>query len=584
MNKPKRTKSNILGDKGELKTQEIINDYNWDSELIKNDYGEDLHCTVFIDEFRTEFDFRCQVKSSNEDSRYVKKLKNGDLSVSIKTSILNSWIDYVLPVFIIVYDESENKCYWTNPKEQILNNINKLNQKTLTIKISHQNIFDIHSKSKVFDEIKTHYEKVLRLDEFVIQCNVIPLLMPSYRVIPFVKWIDFIESHNDLEIGYKSELIETLPSWASVIKKIDPSPFVQQVSFSSSNTDLEVFLSQLLEKLNTFKYKINDNEWLGFIISPVKLISKSQNNWEKELTNWSSYIKIKDKLINDFTFGFKMIDGLIELNATRSMSWEKTLFIHKKMDITVKVFSGYEVTPIMQNINNSHINNIKSQFIVWECFTKDIDVIINILEKYELKIELLEENVDISKLVISTPFFNLDIGLYNLPDDWEKREENLVNHLLKLNKVILPGKELKDNRKYIENFFNLNFIEIPSNMLISEENYIDGLPNLLNHRLIKISRFNSLSSKEVRRILDFIDGSSFKNYQFELNVRDDMYEECIYELSVYLEIKDIEISTNDYFLIYIDEIVHIFDDIMPTSDNRYFKCSYDCLLFAGQMQ
>src|SRR5687768_17050719 len=103
--KPIQSDAQSLGDVGETTVQLILQKYKWTAEIIKSDFGEDIDCNVFLDNTRTNYHLRCQVKSTTKDSEYVKQLKNGDYSVSISSGVLKAWLSSYFPVFLIVYEE-----------------------------------------------------------------------------------------------------------------------------------------------------------------------------------------------------------------------------------------------------------------------------------------------------------------------------------------------------------------------------------------------------------------------------------------------------------------------------------------------
>jgi len=128
--RPTRTDSQILGDIGESTVSLIIKKFGWTADIIKSDYGEDIDCNIFIDNIRTNYHFRCQVKSSKKDSEYVREIANGDYSLSISSDTLRAWLISYFPVFIIIYEENSDTCYWCNPQEQVLKNPSKLEKET----------------------------------------------------------------------------------------------------------------------------------------------------------------------------------------------------------------------------------------------------------------------------------------------------------------------------------------------------------------------------------------------------------------------------------------------------------------------
>ena len=131
--KPVQTDSQNLGDVGETTVQLILKKYKWTADIIKSDFGEDIDSNIFIDNFRTNYHLRCQVKSTTKDSEYVRELKNGDFSVSIDSTTLRAWISSYFPVFLIIYNQESDLCYWCNPVEEIFKKPSKLDKEKPTI-------------------------------------------------------------------------------------------------------------------------------------------------------------------------------------------------------------------------------------------------------------------------------------------------------------------------------------------------------------------------------------------------------------------------------------------------------------------
>ena len=62
----KRIREHIIGDIGETSSSLIFKQWGWTSDKITSDYGEDLDCQVFINNLKTHYHFRCQVKSTEK--------------------------------------------------------------------------------------------------------------------------------------------------------------------------------------------------------------------------------------------------------------------------------------------------------------------------------------------------------------------------------------------------------------------------------------------------------------------------------------------------------------------------------------
>jgi len=280
---PIQTDEQILGNIGESTVQLILRKYKWTADIIKSDFGEDIDCNIFIDNTRTNYHLRCQVKSTTKDSEYVKELKNGDFSVSISSGLLKAWLRSYFPVFLIVYVEETDLCYWTIPTTQVLEKPSKLEKENPSIRVLKSNLFNHNSKDDILSEVKKFYHNFLRLDESTICCEVTPILMPNYRVITFHHFSNLIYNSDGLKKDISGNFIELLPAWMTVLKNWNQQMFLPSIKFSSKNTNLDDFLFQLKTNLKEFTYTLKENEWLSFIISPIKILSNN-SSWSNELT------------------------------------------------------------------------------------------------------------------------------------------------------------------------------------------------------------------------------------------------------------------------------------------------------------
>ena len=62
----------------------------------------------------------------------------------------------------------------------------------------------------------------MRLNESKLECKITPVLMPNYRVIPYHNLYKLIKNDN-ISTDISSDNVELLPSWMSVLKRIEPS-------------------------------------------------------------------------------------------------------------------------------------------------------------------------------------------------------------------------------------------------------------------------------------------------------------------------------------------------------------------------
>lgn len=585
--RPIQTDSQSLGDVGETTVQLILQKFKWTADIIKSDFGEDIDCNIFIDTIRTNYHFRCQVKSSRKDSEYIKELKNGNFSVSIESNHLRAWQTSYFPVLLIIYNEDTDTCYWTVPIEQISQKPEKLNANNPTINISKLNIFDATSKDTILNKVKDFYRKFLRLDESTITCNVIPVLMPDYKIIPTLDCNSLLHDKNGLQVDFDNNLIELLPSWMTVLKRIDPSPIQTFLKiYSLKKIELEEFIYKLQKKLLQLTYQTKKDEWISFIISPIK-ISSNKSSWENELTSWLSYSKINNEIMNDFDYSFGIPDNFLRQISRRSMSWDSSYFIEPNKDIAIRFYSTSKITPTILNINQIHYNHIQGQYILWECLKKDIDEIQNKISKFELIIQVVDNKNEKYILIITTPMFNPSIGLYTLTRDWDSYENGNVRNVLNENNIlkVLPGMEYKDKtpesiEEILKQHANIGY----TSTYVDEENYISGFPLMQNQREIHISRFQAMTYEKAMEIELKIE-SYKQNFQIELIFRDDTWGLPIYEIVIALKL-NLRKSSKEVYLEKEDEILKIFNSILPTNtqSNMTLENSFDILHIAGQIQ
>jgi hypothetical protein len=590
-NKPIQSDAQNLGDVGETTVQLILQKYNWTADIIKSDFGEDIDCNVFIDNTRTNYHLRCQVKSTTKDSEYVKKLKNGDYSVSISSGLLKAWLSSYFPVFLIVYVEDSDSCYWTIPTKQILDNPAKLEKDNPSIRVSKKNVFNKTSKEQILKEVKDFYYKILRLDESTIECRVTPILMPNYRVIPFHNYSDFIHKKELLKADIAAEFVELLPSWMTVLKRLEPSNALTSIKLSSTNPDLDEFLDKLKQKLKTFNYQVKDGEWISFIVSPIKIVSNS-TSWISELTYWTSYTKFgNDIIVSDYDYNFEVPEGFLGQVSRRARSWDYFHFVHPKKDIAIQFFGGYEVTPSIQNIDKIHDKSIKGQLILWECEKHEIEEISNLLPNFELVVQLIDDSKDICLIAITTPMFDPFMGLYSVAMDWDSFENgNVRNKLEKYNLLmVLPGNEYKGKiPDFLDEALNRHSNNKYTKALVTEMEYISGFPMMHDERRIQVSRFQMVKPELINDIEDrlkVIKPIDKNDFQIDFGLQDDsMWQIPIYELTVSWT-PDIQMSSKNEYLNFEKELLNIFNEVLPTNNDSslQLKNTFEILHIAGEI-
>lgn len=136
----------------------------------------------------------------------------------IDSDTLRAWLTSYFLVLLIIYEKYSDSCFWCIPIDQILKTPSKLEKEKPLIQGPKANEFDSASKEIILEEVKTLYRKIQRLDESILECKVILLIMPNYRIIPFYHYSKFIYSDMELKREISGDHIELLPSWMSVLK------------------------------------------------------------------------------------------------------------------------------------------------------------------------------------------------------------------------------------------------------------------------------------------------------------------------------------------------------------------------------
>ena len=588
--RPTQTNSQSLGDIGETTVQLILRKFKWTADIIKSDFGEDIDCNIFIDNARTNYHLRCQVKSTTKDSEYVKQLKNGNYSVSIDSDILRAWLTSYFPVFLVIYEEDTDSCFWCNPIDQILKTPSKLEKENPSIQVPKENEFNSNSKDIILEEVKKFYHKIQRLDESIIECKVIPLLMPNYRIIPFHHYSKFIYDDKELAPEIAGDYIELLPSWMSVLRRIDPSSTLTSIKLKSTKTDVDNFLSILKKKISSFTYKLKDNEWLSFIASPI-IIQSIKSSWSNEITYWTSYSMINNEIINDFEYCFEAPKGFLRQISRRARSWDYFHHAHPNKDVAVQFFSSYTITPTIKKIDQIHDNNIKGQLVLWKCRKDEIESIAKIITEHELTIKLVEDNSSECLLAITTHLFDPFIGFYSVPMDWESFENGNVRNKLIRNNLIdkIPGSEYKGEiPTFLAEALNRYSSKEYEKVLITEMEYIPGFPLMLDERQIHVSRFQMVPEEKVKEIeanLKQVKPLQLRDYHIEFGLKDNfMWEIPIYELLISWAPDIRKSSKKSYEEIEI-EILDIFNTILPTNEGKslQLKNTFEIIHIAGEI-
>jgi hypothetical protein len=255
----------------------------------------------------------------------------------------------------------------------------------------------------------------------------------------------------------------------------------------------------------------------------------------------------------------------------------------------LQLFGSFETTPTIKKIDQIHDNNIKGQLVLWNCKKKEIDQLQETLAKYELSIEIIEDDKTKVLLAITTPMFNPFLGLYSVPMDWDSFENGNVRNQLIQNKLfdLMPGSEFTGEiPEFLADVLNKYSNKKYENVLITESDYIAGLPLMLEERQIIVSRYQMITDDKIKGIEDKLNETNklnLKNYHIEFGLKDDaMWATPIYELSIFWT-PEILKSSKESYMDNEEDILKIFNYILPTNEleSIQLKNTYAILHIAG---
>ncbi len=143
---------------GEIAEAEIKKGLSYFSKATKiaNDVGLDFYCELLVND-SPSLPFHIQAKGTehfdDEWTGYIKK------------TTIHYWLQQNFPVFLIVYDENDGKCYWMSIEENRYNLISKLytlKSEKIPFKLDRSHVFEVGKNSNVefIGKIKEDYYSI----------------------------------------------------------------------------------------------------------------------------------------------------------------------------------------------------------------------------------------------------------------------------------------------------------------------------------------------------------------------------------------------------------------------------------------
>ena len=602
--KRKRPESHRVGDVGQTAVALCFKRWGWTADFITSDYGEDLDCTIFSEGRRTSFYFRCQVKSSVDTNLKVRKLSSGVYSISIDTDTCKDWLLSFFPVILALYDDKSGVIHWVEVASQIRSNLGILSKKTLTLHVPPNSLET--SQTEIQNEISIFYSRLLRLESPRLQCLVFPVMMPGHRALPmrqlFEMWKDDASRSFMLEIG--GRVIDDLPSWATAIRVMD-GPRLRGWTVSSTNQNLDLFLSSLPELLATAEYSVGANRWISWVSDPVRFSTGNDPGsggafWNKELTDWWSYSNINGQIVSDFEYAFRIPTGFIRQISRRTQSWDGKWHVNPELDIAIQLLANAPTLPSYRLNAEAQRTNAKGHFIPWTCRKEEVERLCSLLASTELAFRMIEQE-DCRPPdgcvygAIAHQWFDPTIGLIPQPSDWDEFIDGSVRVQLEKNGLWtkLPGEEgPPEVSDLVMSFFGEGFGRPPSNLIVSEFEFTPGLPLDHLNRLIWVQRFRRVDKSIAETIEKKFD---IAKQELEYKLKNVLNLEItwqliegwfgsIAEISVSW-IPSLYLSSSNSYNKHSKVLLQFFDSLLPlmSKDDRDLRQTLTILRHEGQL-
>jgi hypothetical protein len=151
-------KKSSTGNIGVNRTERIImEELNWIfRENIKEDYGIDAHIEVVENKKVTGNLLAFQIKSG--ESYFSERAADDNIIYRGKVKHLNYWLNYSIPVILVLYNPDEENCYWEHITE---NKAEMISESSWKLEVPSDRTLDIHSKEELINiaENITEYER-----------------------------------------------------------------------------------------------------------------------------------------------------------------------------------------------------------------------------------------------------------------------------------------------------------------------------------------------------------------------------------------------------------------------------------------
>jgi hypothetical protein len=464
--------------------------------LGTSDFGEDLLCDIFScskerkASIRTQFSFRTQVKTTEviKKDGYIRQISNG-FSISLSTGHIKLWQQSFYPIILVIWESSNNIGYWCFPTEQI-EVTNLLENDTFSILVKSDNTFDDKGIQSIKEKVESYYNNIYKIEKAKYQCNIYPVWMPKYRLFTSMETLSIMNNNTKMKLIY--HIADMLPAFLSSYRNCNHGGLISGIEYSTESQPLEKFWEGVNNFINEIGLTLPNDEWVAFIISPVKIISEFDDRCISNLTDWVSFSLLDNNVISDFSYTFGLKSEYTYSEKVRAASDDQDLFIHSSGDFAVEVFSsGFSFFTRKADFELMFTLQSKSFCIIdiSQCTLIEVDAVADWCDGNNYR--FIKLNEDEGKFIISHMFFDIsNIGAF-LPGiltwrDWDNLNFDSKEFLdnIPYGNPVEPKEKKKIFNKYFqqdEQLFELCMLRYSQTLYSEALNHNDRLIRLITY-------------------------------------------------------------------------------------------------------
>lgn len=505
-----RPQSHVTGDVGQAAVALAFKKWGWTADVCQSDYGEDLECHVFADQQRTPIYFRCQVKSSADAAKHVRRKASGDFSVSITGSLCQEWLLAYFPVLLVVYDETEDRAYWVNATDVVRVRLGGMFRKSLSLVVPVKNCL-ADGRDAIAAQLSSFYTRLFRIESEELERTVLPLLMPRYRNPSY--WEDVgctpVVAGPSMTIEPRTLHRDDMPSWTASLRSLD-SRVLHGLEFRAPHTELGTFTERMTIALEQafVNAQLEPSEWLAFVCEPLRYSveggSRNLTLFQRQLTDWQSYAYVGGRLIHDHDYAFRAPDTYIRQIGRRARSWNGYFYVSVESDLALQLVAGVCSSPTDVASSRTLREHARAQFMPWRCMASDIAALQRLLNTLDLLFRPFEE-FDANEHgwvsgVICTALFEPRAGLFPQARNWHEFEHGSVQARLAESELMerLPGEpgDPASGRRLADELTEV-LQEVPNQWLVMGPDARTGLPLDLSDRRVIVQRLHVNGDAEI---------------------------------------------------------------------------------------